>query len=197
MHHCLYNLAFSIHPDSGEVFQKHLFSAIYMHCASSGAALLLCTHRLQGSTFRLSYLEDALGSQLLMQAAQGNNPYLIAALKSLPITADDVDPAAAAEVDGSDSTSKGRGIGPATQQEKQLARALLQQVDAEVAACGSSLQEDEQLLQQLRQQQQQTMRGGAAEGSVDVRRIAAVRYRIERKRLLQACQVLLNIFLRE
>jgi hypothetical protein len=46
-----------------------------------------------------------------------------------------------------------------------------------------------QLLQKLEQQQEQ-------QREVDVRLMAAVRCRVERKRLLQACQVLLNMFLR-
>lgn len=146
---------------------------------------------LQGASFRLSYLEDALGAKLLMDAAQGKNPYLIAALKSLPVTADDIGPAQEAAAAAGAAAGTGRGLGPSTQQEKDLADALKQQVEAQLAqGSGSSLQEDEQLLQQLEEQQQQ-------QGEVDVRLVAAVRYRVERKRLLQACQVLLNIFLRE
>lgn len=126
-----------------------------------------------------------------MDAAQGKNPYLIAALKSLPVTADDVGPAQEAAAAAGAAAGTGRGLGPATQQEKDLADALKQQVEAQLAqGSGSSLQEDEQLLKQLEEQQQQ-------QGEVDVRLVAAVRYRVERKRLLQACQVLLNIFLRE
>jgi hypothetical protein len=146
---------------------------------------------LQGATFRLSYLEDALGATLLMDAARGRNPYLIAALKSLPVTADEVGTAQEAAAAAGATAGTGRGIGPASQQEKELAAALMQQVEVQLAqGSSSSLQEDEQLLQQLEEKQQQ-------QGEVDVRLIAAVRYRVERKRLLQLCQVLLRIFLQE
>jgi adenylosuccinate synthase len=126
-----------------------------------------------------------------MDAARGKNPYLIAALKSLPVTADEVGSAQEAAAAAGATAGTGRGIGPASQQEKDLATALMQQVEVQMAqGSSSSLQEDEQLLQQLEEKQQQ-------QGEVDVRLIAAVRYRVERKRLLQSCQVLLNIFLRE
>eukprot|EP00879_Flechtneria_rotunda_P022438 GHRR01023688.1.p1 GENE.GHRR01023688.1~~GHRR01023688.1.p1 ORF type:complete len:362 (+),score=153.27 GHRR01023688.1:241-1326(+) len=170
---------------------------------------------LQGATLRMSYLEETLGSSLILQAAQGKNPYIFAALKSLPITADDAQPTAATasaasapgadsiaseaiSVDSSsaDSDNVARGMGlTATKQEKELATALLQQIEAEVETCSTSLREDEELLQQL----QQLAAAAAADeaAGTDVRLQAAVRYRVERKRLLQACKVLLALVIRD
>jgi hypothetical protein len=165
---------------------------------------------LQGITFRLSHIENALGAGLLMEAAKGQNPYLIAALKSLPLTADDVsdgDSAAmaagssdAGSSDASSSDTTGRGIGVATAQEKQLAAALMQQLTEEMKAWGSSLLEDEQLLLSLvTRPPQLSPEVAAALGplAMDPRLLSAVKYRIERKRLIQACQVLLNVFTRD
>lgn len=142
-----------------------------------------------------------------MEAAQGKNPYLIAALKSLPLTADDVssDDAAAMAAGSSDTGSSsssgdaggGRGIGAATAAEKQLAAALAQQLQEEMKNWPSSLAEDEQLLLSLvTHPPQLSPEAAAALGKLagDPRLLSAVKYRVERKRLLQACMVLLNVF---
>jgi hypothetical protein len=146
-----------------------------------------------------------------MKAAQGDNPYLLAALKSLPVQVDDVSAADAAAMaqqessgEGSSSegsaSSSGRGIAPALPQEKELAGELLQQVQREAEAWPTSLEADEKLLLQL------SMRPpllpadtAAALGplATDGRLLAAIKYRVERKRLLQACQVLLQLFVRD
>lgn len=175
-------------------------------------------YSLAGITFRLSHLENALGSSLLMEAAQGNNPYLIAALKSLPLTADDVssDDAAAMTAGSSDATdtssssssdssssssAEGRGIGSATAEEQQLAAALLQQLQEEMKCWSTSLAEDEQLLLALvTRPPQLTPEAVAALGpsvAADPRLLSAVKYRVERKRLLQAAEVLLKVFTRD
>jgi hypothetical protein len=156
---------------------------------------------LKSVTFRLSHLEDALGAGLLMEAAKGKNPYLIAALKSLPLTADDAPPASAdSAASDSSSSSSSRGIGAAAAEEKQLAEALMQQLQAEMKGWTTSLAEDEQLLLSLvTRPPQLSAEAAAALGKLatDPRLLSAVMYRIERKRLLQACQVLLNVFTRD
>lgn len=170
---------------------------------------------LKGVTFRLSHLENALGASLLMEAAQRKNPYLIAALKSLPLTADDVSSndaaamAAGSSDTGSSSSSSsdtgsnggdtggGRGIGAATAAEKQLAAALTQQLQEEMKDWSSSLAEDEQLLLSLvTRPPQLSPEAAAALGKLagDPRLLSAVKYRVERKRLLQASTVLLSVF---
>jgi hypothetical protein len=167
---------------------------------------------LQGVTFRLSHIENALGAGLLMEAAKGQNPYLIAALKSLPLTADDVSDdesaamaagssdAGSSDADSSSSDTAGRGIGVATQQEKQLAASLMHQLTEEMKAWRTSLLEDEQLLLSLvTRPPQLSPEVAAALGplALDPRLLSAVKYRIERKRVIQACQVLLNVFTRD
>jgi hypothetical protein len=158
----------------------------------------VCT-RLSSSGLRMSHLEEALGAGLMLEVARGNNPYIFAAMKSLPLTDDEVLPAgmAAAVTDGvqassstnsGSSNSHGRGTGPVTQEERAVAAALMDQVLSQLKYCGTTLMEDEELLQQLQQQQ--------TDSSCLVQLAAAVRYRIERKKLLNACQVLLNVFIR-
>lgn len=203
--------------------------------------LFVCSYK--DVTFRMTYLEDALGTQLLMDAARGSNPYLMAALKSLPLTADDpqapkladvetstpsaVTAAAAGNsaknladdasvvdkagprvhVEGVDS-STGRGMGPARKEEVELAALLSKQIHQELQSSKTTLQQDEQLLQQLQKKLDigtQDHEGDFSSGPEnskravpwDARLVSAVKYRVERKKLLQACQVLLNIFLRE
>jgi hypothetical protein len=155
-------------------------------------------------------MEDALGAGLLMQAARGDNPYLIAALRSLPLLADDVSAAdaaamaaegAAAAVASSADSSEGRGIAAATPQEKELAASLLAQVTAESGApWATSLADDEQLLLQLSMRPPSLPEAAAAAlGPLarDPRLLAALKYRVERKRLLAAAQVLLSVFVRD
>lgn len=152
-----------------------------------------------------------------MEAAQGKNPYLIAALKSLPLTADDVSSndseataagsndssSGSSTSDTSSSSSKsagGRGIGAATAGEKQLAAALKQQLLEEMKAWKTSLVQDEQLLLSLVTRPPQLSPANAAalgQLAADPRLLSAVKYRVERKRLLQACEVLLNVFSRD
>lgn len=149
-----------------------------------------------------------------MEAAQGKNPYLIAALKSLPLTADDTTSTSTSSEDttavatpttsttssGASGSDGGRGIGAATAAEKQLAEALMQQLQGEMNAWKTSLVEDEQLLLGLvTRPPQLAPEVAAALGrlATDRRLVAAVQYRVERKRLVQAAQVLLNVFLRD
>jgi hypothetical protein len=134
-----------------------------------------------------------------MNAAKGKNPYIIAALKSLPLTADDATSNDSSS-SSSSSSAEGRGIGVATAEEKQLAEALMQQLQAEMKEWATSLAEDEQLLLSLvTRPPQLSPEAAAALGKLaaDPRLLSAVKYRIERKRLLQACQVLLNVFARD
>jgi hypothetical protein len=134
-----------------------------------------------------------------MEAAKGKNPYIIAALKSLPLTADDVTSSDNSSSSSSSST-EGRGIGGATAEEKQLAEALMQQLHAEMKGWATSLAEDEQLLLSLvTRPPQLSPEAAAALGKLatDGRLLSAVKYRIERKRLMQAGQVLLNVFLKD
>ena len=173
-----------------------------------------------------------------MDAARGKNPYLFAALKSLPLADEEpqqqqqeaeepqqqqqevVTGRAAAETEdgGEDGAGPAGVLGGeeaggqqaalATAGEQELATALLGQVDAEVDSCSTSLKEDEELLLDLLGRGSRVGVLGevaaevAGDGSpgdedgVDVRLVAAVRYRVERKRLLQATQLLLGLFLR-
>jgi hypothetical protein len=137
-----------------------------------------------------------------MDAARGRNPYLFAALKSLPL-ADEQPEQQQEEQEGQGEVSEGSDQRlAATAGEQDLAGALLEQVDFENGSCSTSLKEDEELLQQLLGDSSSSGSkgeglGGTTEGGeVDVRLIAAVRYRIERKRLLQATHLLLRLFLR-
>ena len=216
--------------------------------------------RLQTKTLRLSYLQDALGDAVFMDAARGKNPYLFAALKSLPLADEEPQQQQQQQQEGEEEwepqeqqqeeeekpqqqqqqqqeeevvsgkagagTEGGGedGAGPegvlgggevggkqaalATAGEQELATALLGQVDAEVDSCSTSLKEDEELLLDLLGRGSRVGGFGevaaevAGDGSpgeedgVDVRLVAAVRYRVERKRLLQATQSLLGLFLR-
>lgn len=194
--------------------------------------------RLAGSTLRLSYLQDALGDSLFYDIALGRNPYLFAALKSLPLS--DTGDNSSMGADGTSATTTSSSSGSsndrlATPEEKELAAALQHQVDRELASCATSLVEDQLLLQQLEvrlQEQQQkqaagtpavsrtadssegssapsssisdsSSSGGSSDGGstavqvVDPRLLAAVQYRLERKRLLQAAQVALRVFQRD
>eukprot|EP00775_Hariotina_reticulata_P012042 gene12042-12185_t len=154
---------------------------------------------LSSSRLRMSHVEEALGAGLLLDVARGNNPYIFAAMKSLPLKDDKVLPAvlettfanvseARSSTNSGSSNSSDRGTGPVTEEERVLAGALIEQVLSQQEFCGTTLLDDEQLLRQLQQQQ--------THSPSLLRLAAAVRYRIERKRLLNACQVLLNVFVR-
>lgn len=147
----------------------------------------------------MSRIEDALGSTLLMGAARGESPYLLAALRSLPLLMDNPEAAAASDAAASGvdpaAADAGRGLAPATADEQRLAGALLQQLDAELAACVTTLQEDEEALADAAADGARATRSGSS--SADVRLVAAVRYRLERKKLMGAAQALLRTFTRD
>jgi hypothetical protein len=128
-------------------------------------------------------MEEALGGGLLMDAAQGRNFYLFAALKSLPLKVDD------GARPGSDSEKGAGGGGEAGAAGAAAAAALLARVRELEAECGGGggLEADEALLRKLEGP------GGTGDAG-DPRLAAAVQYRLERKRLLQAARLALGAY---
>jgi hypothetical protein len=112
-----------------------------------------------------------------MDAVMGKIMHLQAALKSLPFDSSDA---------GAASSSEDAPLAPASAAEKELAEALLQQVRVWQDAAPTSLQQDEQLLKEYE----------GPDIEVDGRLIAAVKYRIERKKLLLAASSVLTAYLR-
>ena len=162
----------------------------------------------RSAALSLERLEDALGDTLLVDAARGRSPYLFAALKSLPLQLDAAAAAAAAGAVGVDgrpdegsraaaaaAAEGGRRVGSAAEQ-RALAAALLAQVERqEMEGAASRLEDDEALLAAL----EAGGGGGGDEGegaAADARLAAAVRYRLERKRLLRAARVALSAYQR-
>eukprot|EP00198_Chlamydomonas_reinhardtii_P009549 XP_001698886.1 predicted protein [Chlamydomonas reinhardtii] len=129
------------------------------------------TPEMQSAPLDLEVLQELLGDALFMSALRGTDPYLTAALKSLPL------------VDGGGSN----GVKAATAGSVRTAQALLQQVEAQIAEGTTTLEADEALL-------------GGAEGralaEADPRQAAAVAYRVERKRLLDKTAALLRAYAR-
>ncbi|KAG2434230.1 hypothetical protein HXX76_007955 [Chlamydomonas incerta] len=127
------------------------------------------TPEMQAAPLDLAVLQELLGDALFMSALRGSDPYLTAALKSLPLA------------------DSGGGSGSASAESVRTAAALLQQVEAQLAEGSTTLEADEQLL-------------GGPEGRAlaesDPRQVAAVAYRIERKRLLGKAAALLRAYAR-
>ncbi|KAG1664648.1 hypothetical protein FOA52_011785 [Chlamydomonas sp. UWO 241] len=137
----------------------------------------------------LEHFQSLLGDDLFLELITARNAYGYAALKSLPLADDTSEPGAR---DG------GRDM--------QLARSLLKQVSALAAReCSTSLEDDEaELGRQERgggaSQQaggSTSATGGGGTGAVvdyDERGLAALRYRVERKRLFKAVRGLLELY---
>ncbi len=105
----------------------------------------------------------------------GKNLYMQAALRSLPF-----------EEQGPSSGADDAPLGPMRKVERQLAEALLQQVSSWQESAATTLQQDEERLAVLL----------GPDVEVDGRLIAAVQYRIERKKLLLAAAAVLKAYLR-
>jgi hypothetical protein len=160
----------------------------------------------------MEQVEDVLGEGLLMDAAQGKNYYLFAALRSLPLKISSpeqeaaVAAAAAAATAGAGQPGLGAGLRVGSEEEQRaLVASLLAQVEAQIFESSgggkTTLQEDEQLLKDLISKQQQLEQAassasggtdGSSGGEFDARLVAAVSYRVERRRLLQAGRVVLG-----
>jgi len=117
--------------------------------------------------FPLERVQAAVGDIPFLLALEGRDPRLTAALKSLPLLDEE-----GAEREGADCGGWGEA-------QRGLARALQERCQQELASCATSLEEDLALLEE-----------GAAPPPL-ARLEAAVRYRIERKRLvLRSAEVL-------
>lgn len=93
---------------------------------------------------RLDVMQEALGDEIFSGAVAGRDPYLFAALKSLPFTLD--------TADAPTPSSSGSGSGPADSfaaAELALVDRLLGQVQSELDGCGTSVQADLAVLRQV------------------------------------------------
>jgi hypothetical protein len=132
----------------------------------------------QPALLSLDRMLGCLGSEERVAAAlSGQDPYAYAALKSLQFAADD---AAAAPLG----------------QQLSLAERLHAELAAEAAAWPSSLQQDGELLQRWAEDAA-AAGGGAHNGGIDARLVAAVEYRLQRKALVSTCRQLLLDFMEE
>lgn len=145
----------------------------------------------QGTTVSLERLQSVIGDRVFVDCLSGKNPYVLAAMKSLPLR-DEFDQqaataaaaaAAAPEPTAEGAAASGRDLEsmPLSGAEKELAQALYQQCEVEISQYATSMQEDALLLQQ-------------AAGSDDMRSTAVLQYRLERKRLLNAASTVLKLY---
>ncbi|KAG2447358.1 hypothetical protein HYH02_007686 [Chlamydomonas schloesseri] len=128
---------------------------------------------LQAAPLDLAVLQALLGDGLFLAALNGSDPYLNAALRSLPLA------------DGGSGGEEGRTASAAS---VRTAQALLEQVEAQIAAGTTTLEADEALMGGPQ---------GAALAAADPRQAAAVSYRIERKRLLGKAAAVLRAYARQ
>jgi len=155
-----------------------------------------------GGGIRLALMQELVGDVAMMEAAKGRRPHLFAALKSLPLADEEGGLGTSSSGGGGGGGGDGSSQPPAvaaTEAERSLARQLLVGLEVAASGCWGGLQEGEALLQRLEQQQQQQQppqgqgeASSAAEEGADVRLLAAVRYRVERQRLVEACRQLLQ-----
>jgi hypothetical protein len=118
----------------------------------------------EGRTLQLERLQLLMGDQAFLAAISGEDLYSYASLKSLPLIDENRDGA----------TAK-------TQEEDSAAAVLfLSKIDAIISSCHSTLDEDEAAFR-------------AFSNEADVRDVAAVAYRIERKRLLRRLREILAL----
>ena len=156
--------------------------------------------------FRLRAVQGAVGDSVFLSALKGEDPYAFAALKSLPLARDEEDAAAAATAQGlplRPEFSRGSGDGgdqddapcPPDAAERALAERLLAalrigplaELRGDQASVGEALAEDEALLSRLARP------GGAKDADeADPRLAAALRYRVERARLMLAVERVLE-----
>lgn len=189
-----------------------------------------------GAQLRLERMQAALGDELFTAAVGGRDPYLLAALRSLPFAqGEESDAGASASSSSSSSSSSDSSSSPLISgQELATVDGLLAQCRAMLAS-GTSIADDLELLKAIRQavwkdygdqgggQQTAAGSGGGSSSSsgravagaagspsssiaapaaadaavaaaADVRLAAAVKYRVERKRLLTMCAKLLELY---
>lgn len=147
----------------------------------STGAVAAAAAPLPPSLLSLDRLQRCLGDGQAMAAAfSGRDPYLYAALKSLPLA-----------VDESDAASP--------QEQADLAHALLAELDAERGAWVTTPSQDQALLSQggllpADVEGGEGGKGAAAGRPVDARLAAVVQYRLQRKLLVGAASGLLRRF---
>ncbi|GIL54003.1 hypothetical protein Vafri_9560 [Volvox africanus] len=131
----------------------------------------------QAAPLELARLQDLMGDGLFLAALRGTDPYLFAALKSLPLKDEDPRVMDAASIHHRTAT---RG-----DSSERTAISLLRQVEAQISE-GTTLLEDDELM----------LAGSAGEQLFveNPRLAAAVAYRIERKRLLTTTATLLRAY---
>ncbi|GLI68384.1 hypothetical protein VaNZ11_012712, partial [Volvox africanus] len=133
----------------------------------------------QAAPLELARLQDLIGDGLFLAALRGTDPYLFAALKSLPLKDEDPRVMDAYSIQQRTTTRGDASVRTAT--------SLLRQVEAQIAEGTTPLEDDELMLA-----------GSAGEQlfSENPRLAAAVIYRIERKRLLATTATLLRAYAR-
>ncbi|MEW5301267.1 MAG: hypothetical protein WDW38_009476 [Sanguina aurantia] len=154
---------------------------------------------------QLERLHAALGATMLFDIASGRSPYLYAAIKSLPFDFGELSGGQEGGAGSSSSTSEspgvaggssgGGGSGGSTQH-LEAASDLAAQCKEMLAGCATTVEEDEVLLSRLSALQETEQREAESGTSSSVRQLAAVQYRLERKKLIQACSTLLSIYSR-
>lgn len=134
---------------------------------SSGQAALLSLDRMMG----------CLGSEeRVASAMSGQDPYAYAALKSLPLAGDE-------------------GAAAPLAEQLSLAERMHAELAAEAASWPSSLQQDGELLQRWAGEAAAAAGGGGQGSGIDLRLVAAVEYRLQRKALVVSCRQLLQDFM--
>ncbi|GLC38819.1 hypothetical protein PLESTB_000712700 [Pleodorina starrii] len=140
--------------------------------------------QLQAAPLELARLQGLMGDALFLAALRGTDPYLAAALKSLPLR-DGPEEGTDPRVAGAPGQQGGGGGGGDASM--RTAAALLEQVRAQMAEGTTALEADEEML---------AGSAGEALWAADPRLAAAVSYRVERKRLLAKGEALLKAYLR-
>lgn len=130
---------------------------------------------------------DLLGPQVSRDIVQGKNPYLFAAIKSLPLLQTSKSSSEDASTSSSSSTSS-------KEQQQQLARALLAEVESQLleveetaASQGRQAEDDAALAREAELETIKKKGRGAA-------RAAVLRYRAERGALLRAARAALRLY---
>ena len=121
-----------------------------------------------GQTLQLERLQTLLGDAAFLAAISGQDLYSYAALKSLPLVDENVEGGAVVKTDEEDA---------------RVARLFLAQVDSLISGCRTMVEEDEATFKSL-------------SSDSDVRDVAVVAYRIERKRLLRRLREILSLLSR-
>mmetsp|Transcript_24477 Transcript_24477/g.66812 ORF Transcript_24477/g.66812 Transcript_24477/m.66812 type:complete len:450 (-) Transcript_24477:151-1500(-) len=135
---------------------------------------------------QLSRVQERFGDTVLMDAASGKNPYMWAALKSLPF---------APEADEASSSGEDH---------LELARNLHMQCESMLQGFQTTIEEDEQILAAPSTSGSSNPAGRSPDSPLSTLTVeaaepwylAAVKYRLERKRLIRACRLVLSVYTR-